>query len=63
MCVETIGWHYTYNQDHSIVTGTLAAKNIMGEKIDIENVNIDAEYHESGTAPDLCDEDRNESLK
>jgi protoporphyrinogen oxidase len=42
------------NQDHSIVTGILAAKNVLGEDIDIWSVNIDAEYLESGHAPELC---------
>jgi len=46
------------NQDHSIMTGILAAENIMGRNHDVWNVNITAEYHESGTAPDLCEEDR-----
>jgi len=46
------------NQDHSIMTGLLAADNILGKRYDLWGVNIDAEYHESGTAPDLCDEDR-----
>jgi len=48
------------NQDHSIVTGILAARNVLGEDHDVWSVNSDAEYHESGTAPDLCYEDRYE---
>lgn len=48
------------NQDHSIMTGLLAADNILGRRCDVWAVNIDAEYHESGTAPDLCVEDREE---
>lgn len=46
------------NQDHSIMTGLLAAENILGAAYDLWAVNIDAEYHESGTAPDLCAEGR-----
>ena len=46
------------NQDHSIMTGLLAADNVGGVARDLWSVNIDAEYHESGTAPDLCEEDR-----
>jgi protoporphyrinogen oxidase len=42
------------NQDHSIMTGLLAARNILGEKYDLWSVNIDAEYHESGVTPDVC---------
>ena len=51
------------NQDHSIMTGLLAADNILGRKCDVWAVNVDAEYHESGTAPDLCIEDREESQR
>jgi len=50
------------NQDHSVMTGLLAAKNILGDSFDLWSVNIDAEYLESGTAPDLCDRDRDEGL-
>ena len=35
------------NQDHSIVTGLLAAQNALGGHHDLWNVNVDAEYHES----------------
>jgi len=48
------------NQDHSIMTGLLAADTILGNRKDVWSVNNDAEYHESGTAPDLCAEDREE---
>ena len=34
------------NMDHSILTGMLAAKNVMGAHYDIWKVNADAEYHE-----------------
>ena len=46
------------NQDHSSMTGILAARNVMGSDYDIWSVNTAAEYHESGTAPNLCAEDR-----
>ena len=39
------------NQDHSAMTGLLAARNVLGADYDIWSVNIDAEYHESGAAP------------
>lgn len=44
------GMHKYNNQDHSMMTAMLAAKNIIaGEKLyDVWNVNQDAEYHESG---------------
>jgi protoporphyrinogen oxidase len=38
------------NQDHSIATGLLAARNVLGAKQDVWSVNIDAEYHEEGKA-------------
>jgi protoporphyrinogen oxidase len=38
------------NMDHAIVTGLLAARNLLGSKYDVWSVNIDAEYHESGQA-------------
>ncbi len=44
------GMHKYNNQDHSMMTAMLAAKNIIaGNKAyDVWNVNQDAEYHESG---------------
>lgn len=38
------------NQDHAIMTGLLAARRVKGEPVDPWNVNIDAEYHESGAS-------------
>ncbi len=45
------GMHRYNNQDHSMMTAMLTARNIIaGQKLyDIWNVNEDAEYHESGT--------------
>jgi len=41
------GLHRYNNQDHSMITGTLAVRNMLfGEKNDLWNVNADAEYHE-----------------
>ncbi len=40
------GMHKYNNQDHSMMTAVLAAKNIDGEKFDLWKVNTDAEYHE-----------------
>lgn len=44
------GMHKYNNQDHSMMTAMLAAKNIIaGEELyDVWNVNQDAEYHEAG---------------
>lgn len=49
------------NQDHSIMTALLVADTILGKPSDPWAVNNDAEYHESGTAPDMCPEDREDS--
>ncbi len=41
------GGSFRYNNtDHSIETGMLAAKNLLGEQHDLERVNADDEYHE-----------------
>ena len=40
------GQHHYNNQDHSMMTGVLAARNINGEANDIWSVNVDEEYHE-----------------
>jgi protoporphyrinogen oxidase len=41
------GLHRYNNQDHSMITGTLAVRNMLfGENNDLWNVNADAEYHE-----------------
>ena len=42
------GMHRYNNQDHSMMTAILAARNIEGAKHDPWLVNTDAEYHESG---------------
>ena len=40
------GMHKYNNQDHSMLTAMLAAKNILGAKFDLWGVNVDEEYHE-----------------
>jgi protoporphyrinogen oxidase len=40
------GQHRYNNQDHSMVTGVFAARNIDGEALDLWSVNVDQEYHE-----------------
>jgi len=41
------GMHKYNNQDHSMMTALLAARNILGQgPFDPWNVNTDAEYHE-----------------
>jgi protoporphyrinogen oxidase len=47
--IQIIGRYGTFrynNTDHSIETGLLAAKNILGEHHDLDQVNTDQEYHE-----------------
>ncbi|MDY6936023.1 MAG: NAD(P)/FAD-dependent oxidoreductase [Cyanobacteriota bacterium] len=43
------GMHRYNNQDHSMLTGMLAAKNILGEEHDLWNVNVERSYHEEFT--------------
>ena len=42
------GMHKYNNQDHSMLTGILAARNILGERYDLWQVNVEEEYHEDG---------------
>ena len=42
------GQHRYNNQDHSMVTGLLAARVVAGEDHDVWAVNVDADYHEQG---------------
>ena len=41
------GQHRYNNQDHSMFTALRAARNVLGERLDIWDVNVDAEYHET----------------
>ena len=44
------GMHKYNNQDHSMMTALLAARNILGMgRYDTWKVNTDAEYHEEGS--------------
>ena len=42
------GLHRYNNQDHSMLTGVYAARNIVGEKHDVWAVNTEKAYHEAG---------------
>ena len=47
--LEIMGRYGTYkynNMDHSMKTGILAARNILGESHDVCDVNVEKEYHE-----------------
>ena len=46
------GMHKYNNQDHSMLTGILAARNILGERYDLWQVNVEEEYHEAAGAGD-----------
>ena len=54
------GMHRYNNQDHSMLTGMLAARNVLGSHYDLWQVNADAEYHESG---DVISEEELQSLE
>ncbi|MFN3326322.1 MAG: NAD(P)/FAD-dependent oxidoreductase [Bryobacteraceae bacterium] len=49
------GMHRYNNQDHSMLTGILAARNVMGHRYDLWSASADAEYLEDGAA--LTDEE------
>jgi protoporphyrinogen oxidase len=40
------GMHRYNNQDHSMLTGMLAARNVMGEQHDLWDVNTERSYYE-----------------
>ena len=42
------GLHRYNNQDHSMLTGVYAARNISGQHYDTWSVNTESEYHEQG---------------
>jgi hypothetical protein len=45
--------HKYNNQDHSMMTAVLVARNILGQgRYDPWRVNTDAEYHEEGSEAD-----------
>lgn len=43
------GMHRYNNQDHSMLTALLAARNVLGEDHDLWNVNVERSYHEDFT--------------
>ncbi len=40
------GMHRYNNQDHSMLTAMLAVRNILGERHDLWDVNVERSYHE-----------------
>ena len=55
--LQIIGRYGTFrynNTDHSIETGLLAAKNLLGERHDLDQVNAGKEYHEIKRVPEAA---------
>jgi protoporphyrinogen oxidase len=48
------GQHRYNNQDHSMLTGVYAARNIAGANYDVWSVNVEKEYHEEGPAKEAA---------
>ena len=48
------GMHKYNNQDHSMMTALLAARNLTGSQFDLWQVNTDAEYHEEAAEDREC---------
>jgi len=46
------GLHRYNNQDHSMLTGILAARNVLGESNDVWSVNTEMDYHEEDRRAD-----------
>jgi protoporphyrinogen oxidase len=42
------GMHHYNNQDHSMLTGIYAARNLLGGNYDLWSVNVEEDYHEAG---------------
>jgi len=51
------GMHHYNNQDHSMLTAVLAARNILGGSYDLWSVNVEGDYHEEGS--ELTEEEIN----
>ena len=47
------GQHRYNNQDHSMMTGVYAARNIVGSEYDIWDVNVEEDYHEERDSKNL----------
>ena len=52
------GLHRYNNQDHSMLTGVYAARNIIGEMYDVWSVNTEQEYHEERGVDESSTQDR-----
>ena len=56
------GMHKYDNQDHAMLTGLMAARNVMGSSFDLWRVNSDAEYLEDDATTEAADSE-NEELR
>jgi protoporphyrinogen oxidase len=52
------GLHRYNNQDHSMLTGVYAARNLVGGKYDVWSVNTEMAYHEEGRVTDAPENER-----
>lgn len=52
------GLHRYNNQDHSMLTGVYAARNIAGQRYDVWSVNTETEYHEEAQSKNSVSGDR-----
>ncbi len=52
------GQHRYNNQDHSMLTGIYAARNVVGANYDIWSVNVEQEYHEETVSDEKATGDR-----
>jgi protoporphyrinogen oxidase len=57
------GMHRYNNQDHSMLTGMLAARNVLGEHHDLWNVNTERSYYEEFTSVSSAQNDTIEPIK
>ena len=56
--VGRAGMHRYNNQDHSMLTALLAAKNVLGERHELWDVNVERSYHEAFTMEEQEARDR-----
>jgi hypothetical protein len=52
------GQHRYNNQDHSMLTGIYAARNALGDALEIWDVNVEDEYHEEASMASAAQGDR-----
>jgi len=55
--------HRYNNQDHSMMSGLLAAKNVLGSSHDLWTINTEKSYHEGYTNQELEAQQEQTTLK